>query len=67
MKPSIGRIVHLVTENGLVCEAAIITRVHAGNRVDLTVFPAGMKPDGYQNVVYDEYKKPNTWHWAEPV
>jgi len=76
MKPSVGRIVHLLTTGSHECQAAIVTRVHDdGQTVALTVFePPGMStavPEAHSvvklgEVPYDaEPSAAPTWHWPE--
>ena len=75
MKPSIGRIVHLV-DGAMECRAAIVTAIDppappTGNaagffidQVALTVFPGAID---VSPVGYDEGKHERTWHWPERV
>lgn len=78
MTPSVGRIVHYVSQgsaNGVypsTCRAAIITQI--GPRVGLaTLGPIGLavlNPSGmffHENCPYSEDNEPGTWHWPERV
>lgn len=73
--PSVGRIVHFLT-NGGGCRAAIITAANTPNQtnmVNLTVFGAGLHDATpmlapVPNVLQDESRNtPYTWHWPERV
>ena len=68
MKPTIGRIVHFVS-NGTDHYAAIVTHVWSGVCVNLFVFPKGRVNDGEDSgvktsVVQDEAGTAgHSWHW----
>lgn len=71
MKPSIGRIVHLVLPNGQ-HRPAIITNCWPGtDRVNLTVFFDAANDHSINRVEntastpYSEAGEPDTWHWPE--
>ena len=72
-QPSVNRAVHYVaygTPGGEfpagVCRAAIITQTLTNERVGLCILnPTGLFFN--ENVLYDESKKPGTWHWPERV
>lgn len=82
-RPTIGRIVRYVRHDGLVERPAIIVRVWPGsitNNVQLQVFNdsgEGRRQSPHNDdlpnvtwetsVVYDEEKKPHTWHWPDQV
>ena len=70
MQPSIGRIVHFVTDGG-VRLPAIITRVHSEVFVNLKIFTDDAEPGRWETTVMYEHdcdKVPvRTWHWPERV
>lgn len=67
MKPSIGRIVHLVDTNGS-HQAAIITYVWCDTTVNLQVFPDNSTPYAFTSSVADEKAAlTGSWHWPEKV
>ncbi len=59
MKPSVGRIVH-VLDLGM-CVAAIVTRVWDGDAVNIRVFLPNGGEENRTHVAADE------WHWPERV
>lgn len=74
MKPSIGRIVHFVQQDGVHLPAMVIS-VAKDTAVNLLVFldqrtyPPGFVAnytERHESVHYDEASKlPATWHWPE--
>lgn len=78
MKPSKGRIVHLLTTGSHECQAAIVTRVaDDGQTVALAVFeapetqtavPEEAKVVAFGEVPFDpEPSAAPSWHWPENV
>lgn len=75
MKPSIGRIVHYVSQFNGNHVAAIVVRVWSDTCVNLRVFYDGTNdaPDGesewHTSRTLDESADPQkgTWHWPEKV
>lgn len=66
MKPSIGRIVHWVSPDGVTC-AAIITEV-AEASVCLSVFPShGDLVRCLEGVLYSEAPQADHWTWPPRV
>lgn len=70
MKPSIGRIVHLTTDDG--CTAAIVTRVPDEYGCDLFVMRPRLSDWFYVRASEDKKQgsepnngTPGTWHWPE--
>ncbi len=69
MKPSIGRIVHYIQNNGQP-SAAIVTGVRESGAVDLTVFHAEIAPTFAMAVrCADEFEDQmaGVWRWPERV
>lgn len=64
--PTMGRIVHFVKGSGIV-RAAVITLVHDGGVVNLTVFESNGDTYGAGRVAYNENGKQGTWHWPPRV
>jgi len=68
-KPSVGRIVLVgesTTPDTTVEHAAMITRVHSENCVNVTVFPDGGLPYPKTSVVLSEDGSPRDYHWRWP-
>ena len=64
MKPTIGRIVHVV-EGGDIHLPAIVTQTFFG-RDDVTLEVFGKESrDVRQSVEHDESARVGTWHWPE--
>lgn len=66
--PSIGRIVHVETDEGV--QAAIVTKVHSQDVIDVTVFaPNGGSPWTLVSLQYGEAQETDVgntcWHWME--
>lgn len=66
-QPSIGRIVHFVSNTGDHWPA-VITRVWSATMVNVHVLPDLNPAFTFSSCKLDEHAaKPNTWHWPEPV
>lgn len=66
MKPSVGRIVHLITNNGEI-HAAIICYVHSDTCVNLAVFDVNGNHRHETSVSFNPENKPGTWNWPPRV
>ncbi len=68
-EPTIGRIVHYVTDESLEEHRPAIVVECAGTIASLQVFTAGLGSHGTKwksSVQYDEeFKETGTWHWPE--
>lgn len=78
MKPTVGRIVHFVLDEGKHAgehRPAIVVRVWSDDLINIEVFTDG-ENDGYgqslrDNIVWqtsvrrDDSHRPHTWHWPE--
>lgn len=64
MKPSIGRIVHYVTREGLHAPAIVTAVNKVSGMCCLTVWLPNLNPICVI-VEYNEGHKPGTWHWPE--
>lgn len=65
-KPSVVRAVLFVPAAGGEPQAAVVTRVHQGDKsdaVDLTVSPPAAMPYPVERIPYSEEPRPFTWHW----
>lgn len=64
MKPTVGRIVHYVNENGEHC-AAIVAKVWSDTCVNLTLFTPNGGTESRTSASYDELPRSYSWHWPE--